>query len=100
MSKANSSENKPIYWKNQEPPKISEVFSDPLFPPTVNSLLALDSSGKPIDNNAYNEKKEEIKTDEISFFRANEILGDNYCLFADEISVDDVIQGTLEIVIF
>ena len=95
MSKTNSSVKKSIYWKNQEPPKTSEVFTDPLFPPTVNSLLALDSSGKPIDNNAYNEKKEEIKTDEISFFRANEILGDNYCLFADKITVDDVIQGTL-----
>ena len=63
MSKTNSSVKKSIYWKNQEPPKTSEVFTDPLFPPTVNSLLALDSSGKPIDNNAYNEKKDEIKTD-------------------------------------
>ena len=95
MSKIKLAENKPIYWNNQEPPKTDEIFTDPLFPPTVNSLLALDSSGKPIDNNAYNEHKDEIKTDEISFFRAKEILGDNYCLFSDKISVDDVIQGNL-----
>ena len=95
MSKINSAENKPIYWKNQDPPKTDEVFTDPLFPPTVNSLLGLDYSGNPIDSDAYNKYKEQTETDKISFLRAKEILGDNYCLFADKIEVDDVIQGNL-----
>ena len=95
MSKTKSKKNKPIYWKNQEPPKAGEVFTDPLFPPTVNSLLGLDSSGNPIDIETYNAKKHKIETDKISFFRAKEVLGDDYSLFGEEIEIDDVKQGNL-----
>ena len=95
MSKTNSAENKLIYWKNQDPPKADEIFTDPLFPPTVNSLLGLDSSGNPIDSDAYNQYKEKMETENISFLRAKEIFGDNYCLFADKMELDDVIQGNL-----
>ena len=61
MSKTNSAENKLIYWKNQDPPKTDEIFTDPLFPPTLNSLLGLDSSGKPIDIDIYNKKRIKLK---------------------------------------
>ena len=95
MSKTIPSKDELIYWKNQETPKTDEIFTDPLFPPTLNSLLGLDSSGKPIDIDIYNKKKDQIETDKIGFFRVKEILKENYCLFADKIEVDDVIQGTL-----
>ena len=52
----NKQRRAPTYWKNQEKPKEGEVFKDPLFPPTNNSLLGLDSNGNPIDSKAYSEK--------------------------------------------
>ena len=60
----------PTYWKNQERPKEGVEFQDPLFPPTANSLLGLDSSGNPIDSKAYSEKARNINTNEIGFVRA------------------------------
>ena len=95
MRKVTSNEKKPIYWKNQKPPNPNEVFTDPLFPPTVNSLIGLDSSGKIIDDKNYNEKVKQIKKDKIEFYRPKDILGDDYCLFSDKIEFDDVKQGNL-----
>ena len=95
MSKTSSKEKKQVYWKSQEPPKSDEVFTDPLFPPTINSLIGLDSSGNIIDKETYNEKIKEIKKDKISFFRPKEILGDDYCLFSEKIEIDDVKQGEI-----
>ena len=51
-------EKKLLYYKNQGPPGIDEVFTDSLFPPTDNSLFALDSSGKPIDKEVYEKNTE------------------------------------------
>ena len=93
MSKSGTNEKKPTYFKNQKPPNPNEVFTDPLFPPNVNSLIGLDSSGKIIDVEAYNEKVKEIKKDEIEFYRPKDILGDDYCLFSDKIEFEDVKQG-------
>lgn len=75
-----------LYYKNQEPPKLDEVFTDSLFPPTDNSLLALDSLGKPIDNEVYQKKTEdinELKKAGLVFFRAKDIFGDDYSLFSE-----------------
>ena len=83
------------YWKDQEPPKAGSQFTDPLFPPTANSLLGLDSNGNPIDSKAYSEKAKNINTNEIGFFRASEIFNDDYTLFSDKIEMGDVQQGTL-----
>ena len=91
-------EKKLLYFKNQEPPKSNEVFTDPLFPPTDNSLLALDSSGKPIDNEVYEKRADninEIKNAGLVFFRAKEIFGDDYSLFSEQIEIDDAYQGNL-----
>ena len=95
MSKADLIEKKPIYWKNQKPPNSDEIFTDPLFPPSVNSLIGLDSFGNIIDNESYNENIEAIKIYDIDFYRPQEILGDDYCLFSDIIEFDDVKQGSI-----
>ena len=83
------------YWKNQDPPKNNEIFTDPLFPPNNNSLLGLDSSGNPIDKVVYEQKAGRINTDEIGFFRPNEIFESNYCLFSDILELEDIKQGGL-----
>ena len=94
--KKNERERKaPTYWKNQEKPQEGKEFKDPLFPPTSNSLLGLDSSGKPIDSKAYSEKAKNININEIGFFRAKEIFQNNYNLFSDKIEMGDVQQGSL-----
>ena len=96
MSTKNERERKaPTYWKNQAKPEEGKEFKDPLFPPTSNSLLGLDSSGKPIDSKAYSEKSGNIKTNEIGFFRAKEIFQNDYNLFSDKIEMGDVQQGSL-----
>ena len=96
MSTPNQRERRaPTYWKNQEKPQEGKEFKDPLFPPTANSLLGLDSSGQPIDSKAYSEKAKNIKTNEIGFFRAKEIFQNDYNLFSDKIEMGDVQQGSL-----
>ena len=83
------------YWKNQEPPKSGTLFEDPLFPPNANSLLGLNSSGKPIDSKAYSEKARNININEITFARPSQIFGNKYQLFSEKIEMGDVIQGKL-----
>ena len=83
------------YWKDQKPPESGKLFEDPNFPPNANSLLGLDSNGKPIDSKAYNEKARNINTSEVGFARAKDIFGDKYKLFSEKIEMDDVIQGKL-----
>ena len=83
------------YWKNQEAPQSGSPYTDPLFPPNTNSLLGLDSNGKPIDITAYNEKAKNINTNKIGFERASEIFKNGYILFSEKIEMGDVIQGQL-----
>ena len=84
------------YWKSQQPPEPGKLFTDPLFPPNMNSILGLDANGQPIDQAAYNEKSEEREEfKDIKFVRPNEIFGDNYKLFSGKIEFDDVKQGGL-----
>ena len=83
------------YWKNQEAPVAGTLYEDPLFPPNKNSLLGLDSNGKPIDSTAYNQKASSIDTKNIVFSRASDIFGDKYKLFSEKIEMGDVIQGKL-----
>ena len=83
------------YWKNQEPPKSGQLYTDPFFPPNANSLLGKDSNGKVIDSKAYNEKSRIINTNQIGFARASTIFGDKYKLFSETIEMGDVIQGQL-----
>ena len=83
------------YWKNQEAPQSGTLYEDPLFPPTKNSLLGLDSNGNPIDSTTYKEKAKNIDTNKITFARASTIFGDKYQLFSEKIEMGDVIQGQL-----
>ena len=85
-----------IYWKGQLIPEKGKKFTDPLFPPNKNSLLGLDSNGKPIDPIAYSNIPKNINSKDIIFSRASEIFGDKkYKLFSGIIEIDDVIQGIL-----
>ena len=82
------------YWKNQKVPIKGQKFTDPIFPPNKNSLLGLDSNGKPIDPKNYKENK--INTNYIEFKRPSEFFTDGkYDLFSKEIEIDDIKQGSL-----
>ena len=83
------------YWKNQNSPIPGTLYTDPLFPPNKNSLLGLDLKEKKIDPKAYKDNINEIKVNEIEFYRASEIFDNKYKLFSEKIEVNDVIQGTL-----
>jgi calpain-15 len=85
-----------IYWKDQLIPEKGKKFTDPLFPPNKDSLLGLDSDGKPIDPIAYRNIPKNINSNDIIFSRASEIFGDKkYKLFSGIIEIDDVIQGII-----
>ena len=84
------------YWKDQEPPQPGKLFTDPIFPPNINSLLGLDSTGKPIDPKAYKDNMEEVKKfQNLTFARPNEVFGNQYKLFSGKIEASDIIQGQL-----
>ena len=84
------------YWKLQQPPEPGKLFTDPLFPPIMNSLLGLDSNGQSIDQVTYDKNSDDReKFKDITFARPNEIFGENYKLFSGKIEFDDVKQGVL-----
>ena len=83
------------YWKNQQPPESGTLYTDPLFPPNVYSLLGVDSEGYVIDATAYKEKAGNINTNKIGFARASDIFPNGYELFSEKIEMSDVIQGEL-----
>ena len=83
------------YYKNQEPPKKGELYTDPLFPPNINSLLELDNKGQPKDSE-YDDFYSLFNEDQIEFVRPNEIFKNKkYKLFSEKIEMNDVIQGEL-----
>ena len=86
------------YWKNQNPGKEGEMYTDDLFPPNLNSLMGLDSSGNPIDQEAYaNANGKYINPQKIEFKRASEIFkNDRYVLISDKMDMNDIIPGALE----
>ena len=52
------------YFHNEKPPTPTGLFTDPNFPPNKNSLMGLDSSGKPIDNIAYKNNSSSLNPNE------------------------------------
>ena len=89
---------KPAYYKNQNPYSGDSNYTDDLFPPNMNTLLGLDSSGNPIDQAAYNKAVGgAIKKDEIEFKRAAEIFkSERVVLISDNMQMDDIVPGELE----
>ena len=85
------------YFKDQAPHNPGTLFTDPLFPPNMNSLLGLDSNGTPIDEDSYFENEDDVDfiKDEVTFARPKEIFGENYKVFSGKIEFDDVKQGSL-----
>ena len=86
------------YWKNQQPGKEGEMYTDDLFPPNENSLMGLDSSGNPIDKEAFeNANGKYINPQKVEFKRASEIYqNDRYVLISDKMDMNDIIPGALE----
>ena len=98
MTTADKQKIELTYWQNQEPPKEGEAYTDPKFPPNQNSLMGLDSSGNPIDRDAYtNANGKYINPSKIDFLRASEIFKDTrYVLISDKMDMNDIVQGELE----
>ena len=84
------------YFHNETPPTDGKLFTDPNFPPNKNSLMGLNSSGQPIDSEAYKNYSSSLNPNEITFVRPSEIFkGKQVSLFETSISVDDIKQGGL-----
>ena len=84
------------YWQNQTLPEKGKPYTDPLFPPNINSLISKN------ENNEYNDKikgpeqAKKININDIIWLRASEIFkNQTYQLFESEIKINDIIQGSL-----
>ena len=86
------------YWGNQQPGKEGEPYTDDKFPPNTNSLMGLDSSGNPIDKEAYtNANGQYINPQQVEFLSASEIFkNERYVLISDKMDMNDIIPGALE----
>lgn len=87
-------------YKNQKRPETSEEWTDDLFPPNQNSVMALDSSGNPKDpiTSRYDSYLSDfsLKDKNIKWLRAKDIFPKGkFSLFEGEIEVDDIKQGSL-----
>ena len=87
-------------YKNQKIPNENIQFTDDLFPPNIKSILGIDNNNEPIDKirpRLLKSKKEFLyDTDNIIWLRAKDIFPQGkYSLFVDDISIDDVRQGSL-----
>ena len=89
---------KPAYYKNQNPYSGDNDYTDDLFPLNMNTLLGLDSSGNPIDKEAYNKASGgAINKDNIEFKRATEIFKDErFVLISDSMQMEDIVPGELK----
>lgn len=81
-------------YKGQTIPKSGTPFTDDLFPPNENSILAKDSAGNFIDKKDGPKFEKLFKLEEIEWKRASDIFPQQL-LFEGEISVDDVKQGKI-----
>ena len=95
---ANDKKVELTYWGNQSPGKEGEAYTDDKFPPNENSLMGLDSSGNPIDKDAYtNANGKYINPQKVAFMRASEIFqNDRYVLISDKMDMNDIVPGELD----
>ena len=98
MTSTNEKKIEFTYWKDQKPGKEGEAYTDDIFPPNENSLMGLDSSGNPIDKEAYsNANGKYINPQKVKFMRASEIYkNDRYVLISDKMDTNDIVLGDLE----
>jgi hypothetical protein len=83
------------YWKNQKPPQdVTSSFTDPYFPPNINSLHALDEDRNFLDPIKGSDKAKELNADKIEWKRVKEIMP-KAVLFEDKIEFNDIKQGNL-----
>lgn len=83
------------YFKNQSyPTDLSIPYTDDIFPPNENSLLALNQNKKPICKASYEENRKDIDTENTEWKRVSEVIPD-FLLFEDEIEFNDIKQGNL-----
>jgi len=84
------------YFKNQKKPTdLSAPFTDDIFPPDENSLLALDKkTKKPICQTSWDKERSDLEPENIEWKRVSEMIP-NFLLFEDEIEFNDIKQGTL-----
>ena len=75
------------YYKNQKPftSKGEELYTDNLFPPTIDSFFG---------SNAQALSK--INKDDIEFKRASEIYESRYVLISDNMKMEDIVPGQIE----
>ena len=84
------------YWKNQSFPKKDQKFTDPFFPPNINSLLSKNDKGEFIDKKHGPKMENRIKVEEITWMRASEIFkNQKYSLFEKKIEDAEISQGSL-----
>ena len=75
------------YYKNQKPftSKGEELYTDNLFPPTIDSFVG---------SNAQALSK--INKDDIEFKRVSEIYESRYVLISDNMKMEDIVPGQIE----
>ena len=84
------------YWKNQSPPLPNIPFTDPLFPPTINSLISKKLNGEYIDIKEGPIRSKKIDTINTIWKRCSDIFkNQKYLLFENKIEMEDIKQGTL-----
>jgi hypothetical protein len=75
------------YWHDQKPYTGTEQYVDDFFPPTIDSLL----STKCVWNQGH---QAEIATQgSWSYIKPSQFLGEDYCVFDENVSQNDFSQG-------
>jgi hypothetical protein len=83
------------YFKDQKPPtNENEIFNDPKFPASNNSLMGYDNNGNIFDPVQYAEKAGDMNPEQIKWKRVSEIFT-KFELFEGSIEFNDIKQGNL-----
>ena len=88
------------YFKDQIPPKISELktkFKDPYFPPNINSLQSRNSKGEYIDkeNGEHNAKRLGIEYAKGLTWKRGTTEREDMKIFDEKIHIKEISQGSL-----
>ncbi len=80
-------------FRNQTPPKEGEVWTDPLFPPTAESILSKEYKEGKLKKEQYDYIKKEIEVDKLEWKRMSDVHPDNFYVFEGAIELRDIKQG-------